>query len=43
MTSRRYQVPILKIGSLKIGRTGVPSLSEIGANAFANVCYRYLA
>lgn len=43
MVSRRYQVPILKIGSLKIGRTGVPSLSGIGANAFANICYGYLA
>jgi len=42
MTSRIYQVPILKIGPLKLGRTGVPSLSEIGANAFASVCYQYL-
>ena len=42
MTSRRYQVPILKIGSLKLGQTGVPSLSEIAANAFASVCYKYL-
>lgn len=42
MASRIYQVPILKLGPLKIGKTGVPSLSEIGANAFASVCYRYL-
>lgn len=42
MTSRRYQVPILKLGPLKLGKTGVPSLSEIGANAFASVCYQYL-
>ncbi|MBS6643425.1 MAG: hypothetical protein KH366_07580 [Clostridiaceae bacterium] len=42
MTSRRYQVPILKIGPVKLGKTGVPSLSEIGANAFAGVCYKYL-
>ena len=42
MTSRRYQVPIIKMGPVKIGKTGVPSLSEIGANAFAGVCYKYL-
>ncbi len=42
MVSRRYQVPIIKIGSVRLGHTGIPSLSEIGANAFASVCYRYL-
>lgn len=35
MTSREYQVPMLKLGSLKIGRTGIRALSEIGANGFA--------
>ena len=39
MTSRKFQVPILKIGKWKIGKTGIPSLSEIGANAFANKCF----
>ena len=39
MASRKFQVPILKIGKWKIGKTGIPSLSEIGANAFANKCF----
>ena len=42
MVSRRYQVPILEIGALKLGRTGVPALSEIGANAFAMVCWSHI-
>ena len=40
MTSRRYTVPILKIGKFKLGETGIPALSEIAANAFAAKCYR---
>lgn len=39
MVSRRHQVPMLKLGPLRLGRTGIPSLSEIAANAFAGVCY----
>lgn len=38
LTSKDYQVPMLKLGSLKIGRTGIRALSEIGAHAFA---FRY--
>lgn len=34
-TSKEYLVPMLRIGSLKIGRTGIRALSEIGAHAFA--------
>jgi len=35
LTSREYQVPILIFGKLKLGRTGIRALSEIGAHAFA--------
>lgn len=42
MVSRRHQVPIIKIGPMHLGKTGIPSLSEIGANAFAQVCYQFL-
>lgn len=42
MISRRHQVPILKLGPIKLGKTGIPSLSEIAANAFAGVCWRYM-
>lgn len=42
-TSRRYMVPMIRIGKIKIGKTGVPSLSEIAANAFANSCYKYFS
>lgn len=33
-------VPALQLGRLSIGRVGVPSLSEVGANAFVNTCYK---
>lgn len=39
LTSRLYQVPILQIGKLKIGKTGIRALSEIGAHAFARTYY----
>jgi hypothetical protein len=39
LTSRLYQVPILKIGRWQFGHTGIPSLSEIAANAFAYTCF----
>lgn len=42
MVSRYYQVPMIKIGPFKMGKTGVASLSEIAANAFANACLDYL-
>jgi hypothetical protein len=35
LTSREYQVPMLILGPLKLGRTGIRALSEIGAHAFA--------
>ncbi|MBQ8815128.1 MAG: hypothetical protein IJZ85_11625 [Lachnospiraceae bacterium] len=41
-TSKKYQVYMLKIGKFELGKTGIPSLSEIGANAFAIECLPYL-
>ncbi len=38
-TSKEYQVPMLKLGPVKIGRTGIHALSEIGAHAFARTYY----
>lgn len=35
LTSREYRVPMLCIGSLRLGHTGIRALSEIGAHAFA--------
>ena len=42
LTSRLYQVPMLIIGPLKIGRTGIRALSEIGAHAFAHTYHNLL-
>ena len=39
LTSRQYQVPMLQLAGLKIGRTGIRALSEIGAHAFARTYY----
>ena len=39
LTSREYQVPMLELGPLKLGKTGVRALSEIGAHAFARTYY----
>ena len=39
LASRRFLVPMLQIGKLRIGKTGIPALSEIAANAFANRWY----
>lgn len=39
LTSRMYQVPMLRIGPLKIGKTGIRALSEIGAHAFARTYF----
>lgn len=35
LTSRDYLVPMLQIGPVKLGKTGIRALSEIGAHAFA--------
>jgi len=42
LTSRDYTVPMLCIGKIKLGKTGIRALSEIGAHAFAHTYY-YLA
>lgn len=42
-TSKQYLVPMVKIGKLTLGKTGISALSEIGANAFANSCYPVFA
>lgn len=39
LTSRLCTVPILSVGRLKLGKTGIRALSEIGAHAFARVCF----
>lgn len=39
LTSRDYQVPMLILGPIKIGKTGVRALSEIGAHAFARTYF----
>lgn len=39
MTSRRHQVPMIKIGRFHLGKTGIPAMSEIAANAFAQECF----
>lgn len=35
LTSKDYTVPVLRIGKLALGKTGIRALSEIGAHAFA--------
>ncbi len=40
LTSRIYQLPMLTIGKLKIGKVGIRTLSEIGAHAFAHTYYQ---
>lgn len=42
LTSRDYRVPMLRLGSLKLGSTGVRALSEIGAHAFARTYYELI-
>ncbi|WP_426350338.1 hypothetical protein ACPWSR_03610 [Alloiococcus sp. CFN-8] len=39
LTSKQYQVPMISIGKLKLGHTGIRALSEIGAHAFARKYY----
>ncbi len=42
LTSRAYQVPMIQIGPLKLGRTGIRALSEVGAHAFSRRYYELL-
>ena len=35
LTSKRYLVPMMQIGKIKMGKTGIKALSEIGAYAFS--------
>lgn len=42
LTSRDYLVPMAVIGPLKLGRTGIRALSEVGAHAFARKYYELL-
>ena len=42
LTSRDYQVPMIQIGSLKIGKTGIRALSEVGAHAFSRRYYELM-
>lgn len=42
LTSKRYLVPMLQLGKLRLGKTGIAALSEIGANAFADTCFTYM-
>ena len=39
LTSRDYLVPMLILGPLKLGKTGIRALSEVGAHAFARRYY----
>ena len=39
LASRDYLVPMLEIGPLKLGKTGIRALSEVGAHAFVRKYY----
>ena len=39
LASRDYLVPMLVIGPVKLGKTGIRALSEVGAHAFARTYY----
>jgi len=39
LTSRDYTVPAFCIGRIKLGKTGIRALSEIGAHAFAHTYF----
>lgn len=39
LTSRIYQVPMVRLGKLHLGKTGIRALSEIGAHAFARTYF----
>ena len=40
LTSKLYTVPMLSMGKLKFGKTGIRALSEIGAHAFAHTYFQ---
>lgn len=40
LTSRLYTVPMIKLGKLSLGKTGIRAMSEIAANAFVNTVFR---
>lgn len=42
LASRDYLVPMLVIGPVKLGRTGVRALSEVGAHAFVRKYYELI-
>lgn len=42
LTSRDYQVPMISIGPLCLGKTGIRALSEIGAHGFAHTYHQLL-
>ena len=42
LTSRDYQVPMISIGPLRLGKTGIRALSEIGAHGFAHTYHQLL-
>lgn len=42
LTSKLYQVPMVRLGRLKFGKTGIRALSEIGAHAFARTYYELI-
>ena len=42
LTSKEYTVPLITIGPLKLGKTGIHALSEIAAHAFTNTYYGLL-
>lgn len=39
LTSNLYQVPVVKIGKVAIGKSGIRALSEIGAHGFSRSFY----
>lgn len=42
LASRDYMVPMMVIGPLKLGKTGIRALSEVGAHAFARKYYELI-
>lgn len=40
LVSKQYLVPMIRIGSFTLGKTGIAALSEVAANAFANQVYK---
>ncbi|MFV0413225.1 MAG: hypothetical protein ACK5L3_08150 [Oscillospiraceae bacterium] len=42
-TARQYSVPMLQIGSLRLGKSHIRALSEIGAHGFSHTFFRQSA